>query len=123
MHGVNAQDELGIEGLKQVLFRDLHKSRSEFFELHHHGTAIHKVDIGKYSCCECCYIQCSHYDNVLYILPESRKYYKETCPLCVFKVDKKCNRFWNCCINKMSVQQAFNTVNEAVSFENNCFHF
>ena len=56
---VNAQDELGIEGLKQVLFRDPCKSRSEFFELRHHGTEIHKVVIGKYLCCECCYIQCT----------------------------------------------------------------
>ena len=54
--------------LKQVLFRDLRKSRDEFFKLCQSGKPICKINIRKYSCCENRYAQCNnHYDDMLYI--------------------------------------------------------
>ena len=57
--GVDVQDYFGVEGLKQVLFRNLRESMSEFFKLRQSGKAICKVNIGKYSCCECRCAQCN----------------------------------------------------------------
>ena len=124
VHGVLEKDMDGVERLKQVLFRNCHESRQDFFQLHHSGTALHKSDdVTSYPCCECHYEQCNHYDDVFYISPEGRQYYKDMCPMCIFKVGRKCNRFWNCCIQHMKTQKCFNSVEEAVSFEDGCFHF
>ena len=90
-----ANDKEAMESLKITLFKDCRNIRSEFFEMRHKESR--KTPI-MYSCCECHYAECHHYDNMSYIAEESKQYYKDTCPLCVLKVDKLCNRFWNCCI-------------------------
>ena len=113
-----------VHVLKQVLFRNCRESRLNFFQLCCSGIALCKSDdVTSYPCCECCYKQCNHYDDVFYISPEGRQYYKDMCPMCIFKVERKCNRFWNCCIQCMKTQKFFNSVVEAVSFEDGCFHF
>ena len=96
---VLANDKEAMESLKITLFKDCRNSRSEFFEMHHKESPRNESIM--YSCCECHYAECHHYDNVSYIAEESKQYYKDTCPSCVLKVDKLCNRFWNCCITRM----------------------
>ena len=122
IRSLDAKDSVDVETLKSILFRNCQDSRSEFFELHHSDELKNKKS-GGYSCCECRYAQCCLYGNVLYISSKSRQYYKDTCPLCMSKADKMCNRFWHCCITRMRHQKAFTTVREAISFANNCFHF
>ena len=112
------------EQLKKLLFRDCRNSRTEFFELRKvcHDPP-HGKTLGGYSCCECSYAKCKHYDDVLYISNESRCYYQATCPQCVLSIEKSCHRFLNCCILRMRLQKAFTTVKQALSFATQCFHF
>ena len=109
-----------MELLKITLFKDCRNSRSEFFEIR--CKESHNEPI-MYSCCECRYSECHHYDNMSYIAKESKQYYKDMCPSCVLKVDKPCNRFWNCCITRMQHQKAFATIQQAASFASECFYF
>ena len=85
-----ANDKEAMESLKITLFKDCRNSRSEFFAMRHKESRNKPI---MYSCCECHYAECHHYDNMSYIAKESKQYYKDTCPSCVLKVDKPCNRF------------------------------
>ena len=104
----DANDSVAIENLKAVLFRDIRESQEEFFNLCRSDENFccgNREEVGGgYSCCDCCYAQCNHYNDMLYISQESR-YYNDTCPLCVLKVTTKCRRFWNCCITRMKHQK------------------
>ena len=93
-HWAPTNNKEAMELLKITLFKDCRNSRSEFFEMHHKESRNEPI---MYSCCECRYSECHHYDNMSYISEESKQYYN-TCPSYILKVDKPCNRFWNCCI-------------------------
>ena len=86
-HWATSNDKEAVELLKITLFKDCRNSRNEFFEMRHKESSPHNKPI-MYSCCECHYAECHHYDNVSYIAEESKQCYKDTCPSCVLKVDK-----------------------------------
>ena len=67
IHGV--PDEIVAEQLKEFLFKNCRDSRSKFFELRKvcHTQRKQNSSQGRHSCCECSYIKCHHYEDVLYI--------------------------------------------------------
>ena len=101
---VPANDKEAVESLKITLFRDCRNSKSEFVEMRCKESPRNEPII--YSSCECHYAECHHDNNMSYIAEESKQYYKDTCPSCVLKVDKPCNKFWNCCITRMRHEKA-----------------
>ena len=66
---------------------------------------------------------CKHYDDITYISKDSRQYFKDTCPLCVIKVEKKCNLFWGCCLVVMRLQKSLKCMTALGDFVSNCYHF
>ena len=115
---------MNVEELKKVLFKDCRESRNEFFELRrfNNNEELHR-EKSDFNCCECRYLKCTHYDDIYYVSNESRQYYKDTCPMCVFEIGKCCRRFWNCCIIRMRNDNCFKNVKQAASFAKGCFHF
>ena len=118
---IGEKDFKEVECLEKILYRDPQQSRQEFFKLRKTQSTL--CSDGNYLCCECRAKQCDHYDDVLYVFSETRQYFKDTCSSCVFKLARRCERFWNCFIECMVNQKVFTNVSEAVLFENNCFHF
>ena len=125
VHGV--PDEVVAGQLKEILFKTCRDSQSEFFELRckvcHTKQRKQDSSLGRHSCCECSYIKCCHYEDVLYISREARQYYQAVCPKCVMKIGSSCHRFWKCYILTMKLRKEFKTITQAYDFVSNCFHF
>ena len=113
-------DEAVAERLKEILFKNCRDSRSEFFELRRKVCQQQKQDLSPHSCCECSYVKCRHYEDVLYISREARQCYQAVCPKCVMKIGYSCHQFWKCCILMMKLRK---TIMQAYDFVSNCFHF
>ena len=79
---VLANDKEAMESLKIILFKDCRNSRSEFFEMRRKESSPNNKPI-MYSCCECHYEECHHYDNMSY-LPKKANSTTKTCVLHAF---------------------------------------
>ena len=86
-----------IEKLKKVLFEDTFLSRQKFLTVKGISTQSYYLKNEK-DCCECEYKECQHFNDVLYLSSDSKKYYKMTCPICVFQICHSCNKLASCCI-------------------------
>ena len=130
------EENKSVEKLKKVLFEDTFLSRRKFLNMKGIGRQSYFLKNEK-DCCECeykecqhekdcCkseYKECQHFDDVLYLSLDSKKYYKMTCPICVFQIGHSCNKFASCCIRKMKQRRSFHSLLEACEFSNYCYHF
>ena len=125
-------DNQDVEMLKECLFKDPFDLHQEFIWLHINGPAnFYQPSADNYFCCECDYIECHHFDNEA-LSPESRHYLALTCPVCVFRVGKTCNRCYSCgcCLENMircgllfEARVLFENVHQAAKYVLNCYHF
>ena len=121
-------DRTGIEFLKNLLFKDCHDAREEFFKLRIKGKLSNigkqrKSSSSSFKCCSCWYKTCTHYDDIPFLSRKSLQYYKVVCPLCVMTIGMSCNQFWNCCMVHMRLGKAFISIAQAVTISSNCYHF
>ena len=96
-------DNQDVEMLKECLFKDPFDLCQEFIRLRINSRAnFYQPSADYYFCCECDYIECHHFDNEA-MSPESGCYLALTCPVCVFRVGKTCNRCYSsgCCLENM----------------------
>ena len=70
-------------------------------------------------------MKCNHFDEDFSLDASSKHYLSLTCPICVFKIGKSCNRLFSgdCFIWGMKKYHIFKNVEEASAFCLSCYHF
>ena len=111
-----------VEELKACLFRDPFEAWSAFMNLYKNGRADFKVNEDAFFCCSCEYAKCTHFKSVLDAV--AKDYFMATCSICVFKIERSCNRSADdCCIKRMTKRSKFPHLVHATNFVSNCYYF